>query len=124
MQSRSLENIEIQGSQANDIKQSATWYETQPFSSFSFISVVLHLFVYLEMEIFSETVTYVCCSVLMLQDLSSDREVARENYSGVGKGLEPQRGVLKLRNVFIKKLNYLLCNVETLRRCDVPMSRC
>ena len=46
MQSRSLENIEIQGSQANDIKQSATWDETQPFSSFSFISVVLHLFVY------------------------------------------------------------------------------
>ena len=46
MQSRSLGNIEIQGSQANDIKQSATWEATQAFSSFSFISVSLHKFVY------------------------------------------------------------------------------
>ena len=68
MQSRSLGNIEIQGSQANDIKQSATWEATQAFSSFSFISVALHMLFILEMKIFSEIVTYVCCYVLRLRD--------------------------------------------------------
>ena len=31
VQSRNLGNIEIQGNQANDIKQSATWEATQDF---------------------------------------------------------------------------------------------
>ena len=52
MQSRSIGSIEIQGSQANDIKQSATWEATQEFSSFSFISVALHMFVYFSDENF------------------------------------------------------------------------
>ena len=46
MQSHSIRNTEIQGSRANDIKQSATWEANQAFSSFSFISVALHKFVY------------------------------------------------------------------------------
>ena len=52
MQSRSLENIEIQGRRANDVKQSTTWDATQAFSSFSFISVALHMFVYFSDENF------------------------------------------------------------------------
>ena len=94
MQSRSLENIEIRG---------------------------ICLFI-LEMEIFSETITYVCCSVLRFRDRSGDREVAREIYSEVGQGSEPQKGsALKLRNVFIKKLGDLLCNVATLRKNEISV---
>ena len=53
MQSHSLGNIEILGSRANNIKQSATWEATQAFSSFfSFISVALHMFVYFRDENF------------------------------------------------------------------------
>ena len=78
MQSHSIRNNEIQGSRANDIKQSATWKATQAFSSFySLVQFCICLFI-LEMEIFSETITYVCCSVLRLQDQSDDEEVARE----------------------------------------------
>ena len=46
MQSRSVGSIEIRGSQANDIKHSATWEATQALSTFSFLSVALHMFVY------------------------------------------------------------------------------
>ena len=52
MQSHSLKNIEIKGSRANDIKQSATWEATQAFSNFSFISIALHMFVYFRDENF------------------------------------------------------------------------
>ena len=73
MQSCSLGNIEIQGSRSNDIKQSATWEATQAFSTFSRISVALHMLFILEIKFFSETVTYACHSVLRLQDRSGDR---------------------------------------------------
>ena len=52
MQSHSLGNIKIQGSRANDIKQSATWEATHAFSNFLFVSVALHMFFYFRDENF------------------------------------------------------------------------
>ena len=53
MQSYSFRSIEIQGSRANNIKQSATWEVAQAFKFFfSFISVALHMFVYFRDEHF------------------------------------------------------------------------
>ena len=67
------------------------------------------MFVFLEMKIFSETVTYACRSVLRLRDRSGNREVARVIKAEVGQGAEPRKGsALKLRNVFFKKLSFLL----------------
>ena len=74
------------------------------------------------MENFSETITYVCCSVLELRDQSGDSEVAREIYFRVGQGSEPKGSALKLRNVFIKKFSNLLCNVATLT-CNLATLR-
>ena len=67
------------------------------------------------MKIFSKTVTYACHSALRFQDQSGEREVAQVIKAGVGQGAETQKGsALKLRNVFFKKLSFLLCNVATL----------
>ena len=79
----------------------------------------------LEMIIYSETVTYACHSVLRIQDRSGDREVAWAIEVGVGQGVEPKKGsALKLRNLFFKKLSFLLCNVSTLSlTVDIPTSR-
>ena len=71
------------------------------------------------MNIFSETVTYVCRSVIRLQDRSGGREIVRVIEDGVGQGAESKKGsALTLRNLFFKKLSFLLCNVTTLS-CNV-----
>ena len=64
------------------------------------------------MKIFSETVTYACCFVLRLRDRSGSTEVARVIKVEVGQGPESKKGsALNLRNLFFKKLSFLLCNV-------------
>ena len=69
------------------------------------------------MKIFSETVTYSCRSVLRIRDRSRGREVAWVIKVGVGQGAEFKKGsALKLRNLFFKKLSFLLCNIATLRK--------
>ena len=104
MQFCSLGNIEIQGSRANDINQSATLEATQTFSSFSFSSVAYHMLFILAMKIFSETVAYMCRSVLRLRDRSGNREVAREIEAEVGQRVASKKGsALNLRKLFFKK---------------------
>ena len=67
------------------------------------------------MKIFSKTVNYACRYVLRLRDQSGGREVARVFKAGVGQGAESKKGsALNLRNLFFKKLSFLLCNVTTL----------
>ena len=69
------------------------------------------------MKSFSETVTYVCRYVLRLRDRSGGREVARVIEAGVGQGAESKKGsALNLRNLFFKKLSFLLYNVAMLRK--------
>ena len=69
------------------------------------------------MKIFSVTITYTCRSVLRLRDQSGDREVAQAIDAEVGQGAKPKKGsALKLKNVFFKKLSFLLCNVAMLRK--------
>ena len=69
------------------------------------------------MKIFSETITYACRSFLRLRDRSDDREVARAIEAGVGQRVEFKKGsALNLRNLFLKKLSFLLCNVAVLRK--------
>ena len=69
----------------------------------------------LVMKIFSEIVDYACRFVLRLKDRGHDRGVALEIEAGVGKRVASKKGsALNLRNLFFKKLNFLLCNVATL----------
>ena len=74
----------------------------------------------LEMKIFLETVTYTCHSILKLQDQSGDREVARAIEVGAGQGVNLEKGsTIKLRNLFLKKLSFLLYNIATLRKNEI-----
>ena len=78
----------------------------------------------LAMKIFSETVAYACRFVLRLRDRSDDREVAREIEAEVGKRVASKKGsALSFRNLYLKKLSFLLCNVATLQHRNVATSR-
>ena len=72
------------------------------------------------MKILSETVTYACHSVLRLRDRRDYIEVARAIEVGVGQEAQSKKGsALNLRNLFFKKLGFLLCNVATLRKNEI-----
>ena len=72
------------------------------------------------MKIFSETVTYACRSVLRLRDRSGGTEVARVIEVGVRQEAKSKKmSALNLRNLFFKKLSFLLCNVAMSQRHDV-----
>ena len=119
MQSRNLGNIEIQGSRANEIKQSATWDATQAFLCFSFQGVVLSVFSFWHVFLFLSVIEIGCLFVFRTQDSSSNGELIREAHSKSTKGLELHSGsFLRLRN-FCKKFEFdPLYNVTTLKEVE------
>ena len=62
------------------------------FSSFSRISVALHMLFILDIKIFSKTVNYACRFVLRLRDQSAYKEVARAIEVGIWKRVESKKG--------------------------------